>query len=362
MGTKCVPTFGNPHGYGQVQAFLRWSQWLARIAFVDEDVVMLNIDETAVERLIPHRQGNSIVFRPLSVAAAQVYERIARRDSHGHVTLMGCVSSVPELQQWLPQFVLANDGKLSRAEKMRLRALLAPFVWLEGCAGWVNSESFCAILTRLRRAVLRLRPGARLVIACDPASQHTTQQVISHAARLRVQLLFIPGRLTWLMQPLDTHVFGAFKQRLHHVQCSARARSSDGTLPSTAWIDFLETVVREFLVEKSWHTCFHENGLFGIEDALRERIRQAGVISAAIVAAPPTDADLAVILGRRRPGLAARLNRAPSQLLSHDAAPALSEDTPPPGGDGSLVAVAAAPALGHPAPIASRTRSHMSLL
>ena len=157
------------------------------------------------------------------------------------------------------QFVLANDGKLSRDEKVKLRALRAPMVWLEGCAGWVNSESFCQILTRLRRSLLSWRPGARIIIACDSASQHTTLQVVNHAARLRVQLLYIPGRLTWLLQPLDSHVFGAFKQRLHHVQSSARSRSSDGTVARTAWIDFLEQVVREYLVEKHWmHICFRK--------------------------------------------------------------------------------------------------------
>ena len=153
---------------------------------------MVNMDETAVERLIPHRQGNSVVFRPMSVAAGHVYERIARRDSHGHVTLMGCVSSVPELQPTLPQFILANDAKISRAEALKLRSLRAPLLWLEGCAGWVNSDSFCQILTRLRRAVIAVRPSARLVIACDSATQHTTLQVVNHAARLRVQLLYIP--------------------------------------------------------------------------------------------------------------------------------------------------------------------------
>jgi hypothetical protein len=330
-------------------------------AYAADDVVMVNMDETAVESLIPHRQGNSVVFRPMSVAAGHVYERIARRDSHGHVTLMGCVSSVPELQPVLPQFILANDARISRAEALKLRSLRAPLLWLEGCAGWVNSESFCQILTRLRRAIIAVRPSARLVIACDSATQHTTLQVVNHAARLRVQLLYIPGRLTWLLQPLDTHVFGAMKHRLHHVQSSARAASTDGTLTRTDWIDFLEQVVHEFLVSRLWHHCFLENGLVGISDGLRERVRRDGGVISDIISGPPTDDSFALILGRTRRGLAARLNRAGVHNQLRGEEPPLAAVVAPMPFPDIMAAAAREDVLSAPAPIASRTRSRSAL-
>ena len=49
MGTNCDPTFWDPAVHAQVQAFLRWSQWLTRAAFAAECVTVLNIDKTEVD-------------------------------------------------------------------------------------------------------------------------------------------------------------------------------------------------------------------------------------------------------------------------------------------------------------------------
>ncbi len=60
-------------------AFLEWSQWLLRGALAPAPTVILNLDETAVERLIPHRQGHVLPVAASSRASSHIYERIARR-------------------------------------------------------------------------------------------------------------------------------------------------------------------------------------------------------------------------------------------------------------------------------------------
>ncbi len=60
--------------------------------------MVVNLDETAVERLVPHRRGHVLPAPPDRAAVAGLYERIARRASHGHVTLVGVVASDPALQ------------------------------------------------------------------------------------------------------------------------------------------------------------------------------------------------------------------------------------------------------------------------
>ncbi len=304
-------------------AFLQWTQWLFLRALAGAPCVVVNVDETAVERLVPHRRGHVLPSQPDRAAVAGLYERIARRDSHGHVTLVGAVASDPALQSHLPQLVLARDGTLSVAERTRLRALRAPLQWLEGTDGWVTGANFPRVLTLLRRAILAQRPGSQVVVVCDSAAQHVCDAAVLHAQRLRIHLVCIPGRVTWLLQPLDTHVFALLKRRLHTTQLVERAASATGVLGPTRWIHILEAVVTDVLVRGDWSRAMHANGLCGNTGALRPRICQAlqGQLPLPLVA--PSDEELTTILGRRRQGLAERLTRGAERFRRAAAAAAL---------------------------------------
>lgn len=65
--------------------------------------VFVNLEVTAVARAEPHRRGN-VLLGPGPVDDARgVFERVARSDSHGHLTLMAALSSDAGLQARLPQ-------------------------------------------------------------------------------------------------------------------------------------------------------------------------------------------------------------------------------------------------------------------
>ena len=115
-------------------------------------------------------------------------------------------------------------------------------------------------------------------------------------------------------------------------------------------------------MNKTWERCFRENGLLGLDAELRERIRMAGRLSASLGAAPPSDDDLAVILGRRRPGLAVRLNRAAMLALTRDVAPAVADEHFSDVVEATDPAVDVAVPSAGVAPISFRTRSRSALL
>ncbi len=67
------------------------------------------------------------------------------------------------------------------------------------------TKEYC--MTSLRKAV---REGAlenASVFVMDCCLSHLAADVVTHAHRLEVQIVIIPARFTWLMRPLDTHVF-----------------------------------------------------------------------------------------------------------------------------------------------------------
>ena len=247
---------------GQVTLFLKWSQWLrAQAVPAGETLVFVNLDETAVAQLVPHRRG--CVMPPGRCARPALVERIKRSESHGHLTFVAAVASDGDLQGHLPQWLLPKDRGLSCAERTRMRSLRPPLVFVPGTTGWVTVDSLCPILTELRRVVRAHRPGHRLVVVWDAASQHLNILVLRHARRLGIHVLLIPAGLTWLLQPLDSHVFASFKQLAHRLQLEARSSAPEGILPRAGWIGQLETAAHRTLVERQWDASLRRNGVTG---------------------------------------------------------------------------------------------------
>ncbi len=290
--------------------------------------MVVNLDETSLERLIPHRRGHVLPVGSRGQASSHLYERIARRDSHGHVTLVAVVCGEPGLQAHMPQLVLTRDAALTVAERAALRDLRPPLAWLRGTGGWVTAENFKTILTLLRRAIHRQRPGVQVVVCCDSASQHVADAVIRHSQCLRMHLLCVPGRLTWLLQPLDSHVFGRLKRHLHALQIEARVASDTGVLAPTRWIQLLEQAVHHVLVQQDWTHAVRANGLTGDTHALRARVAEQLLGAFPLPLRRPSDATLALVLGRQRVGLAERITRAGERFRAQHAAAALPAPAP----------------------------------
>jgi hypothetical protein len=195
------------------------------------------------------------------------------------------------------------------------------------------------ILTLVRRSVRQRLPHAEVTIVLDAASQHTSDTVLRHASLLNVHLVFVPAGLTWLLQPLDTHVFASLKRVLASMQQRERARRPPGPLPSGLWIDLLAEATFQVLVRGDWSRAFGANGLTGETTGLRSRIGRELGASLPLPLQPPSDEELQELAGgRRRLGghnvlrAALRLLARPAALPAAPAGPALlapGEAAPP---------------------------------
>jgi hypothetical protein len=141
----------------------------------------------------------------------------------------------------------------------------------------------------------------------DAASAHLATTVENHAARLQVHLLVIPAGLTYLLQPLDTHVFALLKRRLSALQQERRALHEDGLMTATTWIETLANAVEQVLVNRSWDHAFPANGLLTDYVALRPRVSEAAGILFPLPPRAPLEEETDGIWGRPRPGLHDRI-------------------------------------------------------
>lgn len=282
---------------------------------------MINLDETALPRAIARRPGH-VLRLPRGHAGARLFERIGRQESHGHATLVACLSSISGLQHRMPHFLLAKDATLSAAEKARLRALEPPLLWLEGTNGWMTTTLLCRVLTHVRRVVQAAAPHHEIVVLLDSAPMHAHPAVLAHAARLRVHLLFVPSKMTWLLQPLDTHVFSALKHCLHVLQLEQRATSVDGRLPKDAWVQLVAVAVRRVLLERQWGSAFADNGLIANALPLRQRVADVCGSIFPVARRPPATEEIQFLVGRSVPNMAARATSRGRHLAALPAPPA----------------------------------------
>ena len=252
---------------------------------------------------------------------------------------------------------------MSVAERTAFQNVPAPLEWFRGSAGWVTAANFPAILTRIRRAVHLRRPRCTIVLVLDCAPQHLADNVVNHARRLRIVLLYVPARLTWLLQPLDTHVFASLKRRLHALQLEARCESVDGVLLGIHWLELLCRAVQEVLSGCDWAASFAANGISHGPPAMRGRVLEYLSASLPLPLQAPTHAEILNLIGGRRPSLPEKLLAWPTQLAAVGGAPRipLGRRLPPPPLPPPSEPPPASSSTHVPVPISTRTRSRTSL-
>ena len=113
----------------EVQILWNWSCWLRQRVLQGRPACLLNLDETSVSFAEARRCGNVVRVRK-GFLNTLFYERITRRETHGHLTLVGLLSAVPEWQGFMPQLLLTKDGSLTVAEKAALQRLQS-YCWVD---------------------------------------------------------------------------------------------------------------------------------------------------------------------------------------------------------------------------------------
>ncbi len=317
----------------QVSIFLRWAYWLFNAVLVGRAHVVLNMDESPVERCIPRRRG--WVVSEAHTGRCALHEGIATRESRSHVTLVAVIADMPALQPALPQTLIARDRGINRHEKGLLQHAVRPLSWLPGQNGWVTATNVGVVLARIRRAVREAIGECEVVLAWDCATQHLSEAALRSLTEEGFVPLLIPAGLTWLLQPLDTHVFADFKRGMHRLQAATRANAAGGALPAGYWIHCIEACVRDFFGRQDYATSFARNGLASSQDNLRPCIRQLVRDQPTRAARAPSQEELEQLVGR--PGrmlegpLLARARALQAERARRPAVPPVLEAAPPAG-------------------------------
>lgn len=309
------------------------------------DVVFVNMDETPIfhECLAP--PGNVVRCTRREMRRLNLfYQRVCRSRLRKMSTLAAFTCSDPALQPYMPQILLPKKPKggnaiATAAEHTAFAALPAPMeVWM-GSTGWNNNRIMCHMITRMRSVIYTRRPHTgTIVLIVDSCPSHVHWRVLQHCARLNIILLLIPGQLTWLLQVLDAVVFRTFKSMLRTLLMRAREQSPTGALQNESWIPCLAEAVMAQLVHRDWSAAFAAQGITTDFRALSPRVCQIMLSPVetleALGAEPLTDAEISLLVGRRRIDIARHFSATPQRLRerhlhAHLALPAPAPETLP---------------------------------
>jgi len=231
-------------------------------------VLKLSVDETSIAYWDTKKQKGNV-----AVSHRAARGRATTRQLRMHLTHVAVICDDPEIQPVLPQILLVAGAILPLGVVEDIRAILPPNVevW-RAKSGWVNSRIFKKVMERLAEALDPYRATHQVILQLDVYAPHYDRNVLKAAASAGLWVCFIPAKLTWLLQVLDTHTFARYKEHLRRLFAKERSVTPNGDVSIVAWIRIICDTIESVLQGSAWGPCFEFNGfaehLAGVRHAI----------------------------------------------------------------------------------------------
>ena len=293
----------------QAVAAWRWYNYVSSQVPPEKEVLRLNLDETSVRLFHGDRKGN--VFVSPKRPREEPIQRVSCWKRRCCMTHVGLICDQTHIQPRLPQIIIGNEATLPAKSMASLRAACPPnVILLRRRSAWSNSELCAWIVQQLAHALAPYLVRFQPVLLMDASRIHVASVVLRACHRAGIWVVLVPARLTWLMQPLDTHGFQRYKAHLRSQYQDARCRSAgDGDLAIGEFLPCVYSAVKTVLQGTRWAGAFSHDG-FGdgqaeVSSFIKRQIGTTGLVQAP--ASRPSDEQLALCFPKR--------TRVPARLL-----------------------------------------------
>jgi hypothetical protein len=259
------------------------------------------MDETSICFHYGQQKGLVVSKHSLPPNRKHKKETVKTEDAKAHVSFLAFFTHDPEIQPKLPQIFIGNKHKFTA----KLLKELAPhipegfFLWREE-SSWNNAVLMRKAMSQLMKHLKEHVDTHQVILVLDSARCHLHPSIAQLATRLGIRLLYVPARLTWLLQPADTHGFGRMKQRLRKKWLDLCVKSSSGEISHSDWLSALFKVVRKLLCEVQWQHAFESDGLLDENKVNHRILNEVGWSGPKSVSSDIlTQEQLSVVLPRR---------------------------------------------------------------
>ena len=148
-----------------------------------------------------------------------------------------------------------------------------------------------------------------------------SEELLQCMDTLAFKYMFIPAKLTWLIQPCDTHCFALYKRFLKLVVLRFKARNHYNTVPTVlVWFTFIADTIVNLMNQRSWVTSFRENGFGDFQMRTSDYIKRhlAGATTLPISFLNPGPDILACLFPAHRTTLPTAYFAVPVVPLAHN--------------------------------------------
>jgi hypothetical protein len=232
------------------------------------------MDETMLSNVRPWKLG---VVPNAHLSAAADFGTVHRDTPLPRTSLLAAVCNDIVVQRHLPQVRLPRARPETTAGPSVLAAYAAagaPQLAYHGGSGWNTGAIMVHYLRELRRRVAKVAPGRPLILVMDDSGIHTGDTVLAECLRLRIAVVIIPSRMTWCLQPLDTHVFARLKAAIRGAVFERMAGGPGGRVSPSDRIRLHGEAIRRVLVERDWTDVVRRAGLDGPGHVLRPAVQE----------------------------------------------------------------------------------------
>ena len=188
----------------------------------------------------------------------QQVSRSRRRTCLTHVAF---VCDKTWLQPRLPQVIVGNCRTFLVSEWQALLDVCPDNVYLvRQRSAWNNAELLARIVHLLGAVLRPYISFFQPVLLLDACRLHMSDVVLRACNEERIYLVIVPAKLTWLLQPLDTHCFRRYKVHLKEAYQRARAATPEGQLRIPEFLAALCETIRVVMQGEPWARAFDSDG------------------------------------------------------------------------------------------------------
>ena len=186
------------------------------------------------------------------------------------------------LQKKLPQILVLSKAIARKSVLDDIRSILPSniLLWTRDRA-WTTSELMVQVIKNIHGALRSDLVGRQVIFSSDVYRAHITTEVWRAMGRVNFFYFLIPAKMTWALQPCDTHVFALFKRHLGEATQSAAVSCDSGQVPLKSLVQIVCQVLEDVVRNKSWSNAFGDLGLLGnqltVSRSVMEKLSLAAV-------------------------------------------------------------------------------------